>query len=328
MARRKRRSKKHTSGLLRLKFTFPTKNSTNPVTGGQQTQFIDIAQCLSAASRRFYRQGYAYNIAGFEIISDSDTGTGLCYVSCVPTTWSASGAWQKSFAMWNKMNQQALEIDPSIKPKFYDFKVYADGDHVDAQSAPGNSDGNAVPFEVGFPGTPMPGEWEYSKIMIPNEGAPGVTDQRCLHMVGVDNGTDSVSCIQGYSESRALPFEPDPATLNPSTGWMNRLFDLGDNLEDITNALETDNDELPYDQRYYPGGSTLAPYLQVMTEGVVTPTTIGSETWMNGGLAYCGLLRVDNYFDGASEDAGFNLVVYLQPGSYKGIDAIPMQDVN
>lgn len=319
MARRKRRS--HTSALTRLWFTSPT--ASNPL-APSSTMYIDIAQVLSACNRRFYRQGYCYNVVGFEIISDSNTGTGPVTIYRVPETWAASGAWEKSFAMWNKMNDQALDLDPSIKPKFHDFKIYMDTDHVDIQSAPGESDGNSFPYQQGLLSQ---GEWDYSKIQIPNNTGPGGTSEYVLHMTGA-NASTSKAMIQGYAESRSVPFSPDPVVQNPSTGWMNRLFDEGDNLTEITNVLEVDNDELPYNQLEYPGGDALAPYPDILSQGVVTSTTIGAITSLSGGLAPCGLLRIDNELTGDSDDSGFNVVLYLSRGQYKGYDAIPMQDVN
>lgn len=224
------------------------------------------------------------------------------------------------------MDDQALDIDPSIKPKFYDFKHYLDEAHMLKQSAPGESDGNILPLEGWFAG--QAAEWDYSKIQIPNDAAVGNTVQHVLHCVGPEVPGISMPMIQGYADSRSVPFSPDPELNNPSVGWMNQLFNVGDNLAEITNVLENDNDELPYDQDDYIGGAVVAPYAQVMSEAVVTSTTIGAETRMGGGLAYSGLLRVDNELTGDGSDSGFNFIVYLLPGSYKGIDAIPMQDVN
>ncbi len=326
MARRKaHRRNKHTSGMMRMKFQIPT--ASNPVVGST-TEFIDLAQSLSQSSRRFYRQGYCYRVVGVEIVSAANAGTGFVTVSTVPTTWVASGAWQKSFAAFNKMNDQVLENEPSIKPRFHDFKHYLDEDHVLKQSAPGESDGNLLPLEAFFTG--QSAEWDYSKIQIPNDAAVGNTVTHVLHMVGPEVGapTQSLPMIQGYADSRAVPQSPDPALNQPQNSWMNQLFDDGDNFQEITAVLSDDNDELPYDQDGYIGGATIAPYAQIMGEGLISATTVGGETWINGGMAYSGLLRIDNDLTGDQADSVVDVIVYLAPGDYKGIDAIPMQDVN
>ena len=134
-------------------------------------------------------------------------------------------------------------------------------------------------------------------------------------MCGPELPARSMPMIGGYEESRAVPQSPDPTLNNPSVGWMNQLFNDGDNLPEITNVLENDNDELPYDQLNYPGGAILAPYAQVASECVISATTIGKESYMNGCLAYGGLLKVSNSLSGNEADSGFNLIMYLALGS-------------
>jgi hypothetical protein len=61
----------------------------------------------------------------------------------LPDTWVMSNAWEKSFRAWQRMNKEALEEAPSTKPKFLDFKVYADDAHHevggDANLLPNNA---------------------------------------------------------------------------------------------------------------------------------------------------------------------------------------------
>jgi hypothetical protein len=97
------------------------------------SSFIDLSQCASIVNRRFYRQGLNWAVAGFRIHSASTT-TGTVNFYKIQSTWMASNAWMKGFALWNEMNEQVLDNQPSIKPRFHDFKIALDTDHLAAGS--------------------------------------------------------------------------------------------------------------------------------------------------------------------------------------------------
>ena len=50
-------------------------------------------------------------------------------ISKLPNTWTMSNSWRKSMEAWQKMNREALQETESVRPRFLDFKVYADADH-------------------------------------------------------------------------------------------------------------------------------------------------------------------------------------------------------
>ena len=63
---------------------------------------------------------------------------------------------------WMKMNAEALAETESVRPRFLDFKVYADAEHHQAGYV-----GNFLPISSVAPGAYLPGEWESSKASIP-----------------------------------------------------------------------------------------------------------------------------------------------------------------
>jgi hypothetical protein len=289
---------------------------TEETSGG--TYYCDLSQIASILNRRFYRQGINWAVAGFKLFSPS---TGFFTISKLPTNWVTMNAWTKAFNAWNRQQKEALAESggESAAAKFRDFKVFADVDHVTA--GVGN---NLLPLErINVPyQTAATGEWEMSQIVIPNAGAPGVTEERFLHMVGLNaNGTVSRGVIEGYADSRAYPQSPDPVSpdLDSANNWLARMFDVGDNMPEILDNATDKNDNLPYDQDEYPGGSTNLPYLQThdLCQLISYSSGVGNvgTQYLKGGQFPCGLIR----FDWEPETSGnFVLQIDLVPGDHRG----------
>ena len=123
-------------------FVFATAQSAP---GVPVTSYIDLSQVASLINRRFYRQGINWAVAGFKFQS---LQAGSVQISKLPNTWVLSNSWEKSFRSWSKMNRLALAESPSVRPKFLDFKVYADAQHhaagVPANLLPVSSGGIAA----------------------------------------------------------------------------------------------------------------------------------------------------------------------------------------
>ena len=124
---------------------------TPAVTGGTVGSFYcDLSQIACLVNRRFYRQGINWAVAGIKILT---TGTGTVQVEKLPNTWVMSNAWEKSMRTWSKMNTEALAETESIRPKFLDFKIYADAGHhaagYGANLLPYNAELPPVPFLAG-----------------------------------------------------------------------------------------------------------------------------------------------------------------------------------
>jgi hypothetical protein len=123
MARRKARSSgKLEPAVKTLIFSLPAGN-----------RFIDLSQVCSIVNRRFYRQGLNWAVSSLEVQAIPNPAelfaTGTVRISKIPDTWIASNAWEKGMRSWLKLQNEAVDELPSVKPKFLDFKVYADADH-------------------------------------------------------------------------------------------------------------------------------------------------------------------------------------------------------
>lgn len=330
MARRKSKARTLQPAVMKLNFRVPA-NSLR--------QYIDISECLSRVNRRFYRQGMNWAVANvrMSVLPAAAGAPTVAYVNSLPHTWSTANSWVKAYNAWKSQQDDAIAAmgGQSGVGAFRDFKIFADSDHV-AQTFANNLD----PYTLG-PGTiagPPPAglqtgttilpaeEWLHSQVVIPNDGAPGVTGEYSLHMVGA-SAANSKGIINGYEFSRSYPQSPDPATPQMSTSWLNRMHDVGDDNNEIIDNAEDRNDELPYDQNAYPGGGS--NFDQLECQGYVLNTsTVGVSTFNTGPFtAPCGLIRLDFNGQTASNEMGYYNIVTIElvPGKHRGYLAETME---
>jgi len=306
---------------------------------------IDTSQCASLVNRRFYRQGINWAVAGFKF---SSTSPGRINVSKLPNTWVMSNAWEKSFRTWTKMNNMAMEETESIRPKFLDFKVYADSLHHTA-----GYNANLLPISL-TSGNAVAGEWVSSKAVVPfGPASPGNTVEFEFVATGQNfpgispaTGHNAVSLIEGYAASRGLPYSPDPNTpadaddADGSTpeNWMAAIFNEGtDQDSEVIENLRTDNNEAPYPfsgdavgtpDTMYPGGANQLvglhwhDFSQIFSTSATTNVGI---TTAKGGNFPCGLIRID----WVPETPGAELVIQvdLVPGNHRGYLCEPMTEM-
>ena len=315
------------------------------LTGGgvaSATDYIDLSQIASVANRRFYRQGINWAIAGIKILTKADFN-GQVQFSKLPNTWVMSNAWEKSFRTWQKMNREALAEAESVRPKFLDFKVYADSTHHTAGFA-----ANLMPISYG--GIFAPGEWEASKIYIPDTTTPGTVDTRELIATGPNfpgagaSGFNAVSLIEGYAASRGLPYPEDPnapADADSASGvapqnWMAALFNEGTTQDSaVLDDMIGENNQAPYPfegdgtntDTQYPGGANQGTGLEVHDISFVSPTTIGGTSHVKGGNFPCGLIRIDTLNDAAASEQAVLLLIDMVPGNHRGYLCEPMTDM-
>ena len=337
MAKRKYSSKKRNKiepAVQTLYLSFPSTGA-----GATTINYCDLSQIASLVNRRFYRQGINWAVAGFKFITAQPApGTSLIgqiSVSKLPNTWVLANAWQKSMATWNRMNKESLEETPSVRPRFLDFKIYADRQHHVA-----GYDDNLLPSSFG--GVATAGEWEPSKIVVPDTtSATGGVNNFELIAVGAsyqgggDSGLNAVSLIEGYAASRGLPNVLDPnapddaADVNGVTpeNWMQALFNEGTNQADQVLAdMITENNIAPYPfendgvnaDTMYPGGANQLGGMQVHDITSYGATTIGGTTRIKGGNFPCGLIRFDHAVSAASEAHNLVLMIDLVPGTHRG----------
>jgi hypothetical protein len=321
------RTNKIEPSVLTMAFVLPA---------GVGVSTVDLSQCASLVNRRFYRQGINWAVAGFKVISPTGA-TGALTVAQLPNTWTMANSWEKGMRTWTKMNNEALAESESVRPRFLDFKIYADAAHHQLGYG-----ANLLPIDLNGL-VAAPGEWEPSKVVIPltDPAGPitiGETVSRELVAVGGNypgnspvTGLNALSLIEGYASSRALPNIADPNTpddaFDSSGGtpenWMQAIFNDGvEQSSEVIEDMITENNIAPYPfendgvnlDTMYPGGANQLATLQYHDSALISGTTIGGITRLKGGNFPCGLIRVSSNIDAANTV----LVIDLIPGSHRG----------
>lgn len=319
MARRKQIKARALQPAVMKMYFIADKNASQAI--------VSISHSASRLNRRFYRQGLNWAVKNVSVTTLAPTNPTLgsvAYVNTIPHTWTSANSWMKSYSLWKKQQDEALASTESVHTaaRFRDFKIsMEDGHTVGTDLSPVNMGPGRVvgpfPTHVVTSGPVLASaEWEASQIVIPNDGAPGVTNEYQVHMVGPDTGT-SKGIIQGYADSRDRPHSPDPDAPVISLSWMQEMFDVGDDSQQVTDNAQFHNNELPYDQDNYPGGDT--NLVQLETQGFqLNQSSIGRNTFNTGPFtAPCGLIRFD--FSGQAETNELNIIcVELVPGKSRG----------
>lgn len=297
--------------------------------GTPSTSYLDLSQCASILNRRFYRQGLNWAVRGFRFGFAGATGPNVA-VRVLPNTWPVGAAWHKAFAFWKKQQNEALDDSGSrdSKARFNDFKIFATKFHKTETIAKNLRPVSPGGFVVNTPYAL--GEWEKSSIVVPNDAVVGTTVEYALHMVGTtDLVNNSIGIIKEYGLSRNYPHSPDPDSADIPESFLNKMFNVGmDNEEVVDNAIGKNND-LPYDQEDYPDGDANpgTDGLPTHREISFTATTIGAHQNMEGCIAPCGLIEVShNWTKGTNEY--LTMQVLLVPGEHRGYLAEPMQEMN
>lgn len=353
MARKSEKRNQIEPSELTLRFNSPA------VAGGSSgTSYIDLSQVASLVNRRFYRQGLNWAVAGFKIFTPPTPAGGSIdasvIVSKLPNTWIMSNAWEKSMRTWLKMSNEALKENESARPRFMDFKIYADGTHHQAGSV-----ANLLPLAEG--GVATAGDWEYSTIHVPDSAKVDPTstgfdierevNEYDLVATGASypgpspvTGNDAVSLIEGYAASRALPNLADPNTpddMEDADGttpenWMTAIFNEG-LIQDseVLDDLRDQNNIAPYPfegapgvvDTQYPGGANQLSGLMLHDQTNISATTIGGNSFMKGGNFPCGLVKITHVNQAGSFTHGLSIQIDMVPGHHRGYLCEPMTDM-
>ncbi len=289
------------------------------------TSYVDLNLCASLLNRRAYKQqDTSWAVAQFELLG---AGTGEVVVGKLPETWVMENAYKKTLALWDKMNDQVLDTEPGIEGKYHDFKIYMDVDMaaetIQDQSNPTGriltplvgGVNTAADFSAGA--API-ADWDWSILTIPNDPASGTTSEYTIHALGAD-APGSKGIIAGYELSRARPASIDP-NVPTAQGWMNDLFDDGEQLEELRDNLDTQNDRAPYpvgaetgSSAFYPGGPNEFDGVQVHSFCSFTSTTVSNKNTIQGGMFNLGLIKFENL-----SGATVNTIIHLMPGKHRG----------
>jgi hypothetical protein len=309
--------------------------------GVNQTSYLDLSQIACLLNRRFYRQGINWAVSGMKIMSSQPASIS---VFKLPETWVMSNAWEKGFRVWQRLNNEAMSESESVRPRFLDFKVYADSEHHAAGFG-----ANLLPVSL-ITGNPIiAGEWESSKLVIPKTDGTDDVNSREFLAVGASypgpsaaTTLNAVSLIEGYAASRSLPAKEDPNTpadARDAAGtapenWMQATFNEGTEQDDaVLTDLTTENNIAPYPfegdgthiDTMYPNGANQFSGMQLHDTESITTTTIGGQTRIKGGMFPCGLVRIDHL----PTDVSANLVIQvdLVPGNHRGYLCEPMTEM-
>lgn len=147
-----------------------------------------------------------------------------CSVRTAGNSWSVQNAHVKGEALWHQMQALVLEDNPSIAGKWHDFKIQLDDGQSIARTLEARDGGGAV-----F----APGEWQYSKYVMPQHEVDPVTGQPLTAvelsatLIGPDTSTKR-SLVKAYQDSRAT-LNPDAPNVpaGMSTSFFNLLTDSG-----------------------------------------------------------------------------------------------------
>jgi hypothetical protein len=250
-----------------------------------------------------------------------------------------------------RMNNEALEEAPSVRPKFLDFKVYMDSMHhqlgVGANLIPLTADWHgAAPGS----GEYTVGEWDMSAYHVPDADLlPSQAREREIIWTGANypgaapvSGFDAVSLIEGYASSRGLPDILDPNApsdasdtdgANPQN-WIAALQNEGtQQVGDVLEDMIEENNQAPYPfendgvhvDTMYPGGANQAPGMEIHSIATVSATTVGGKTTIGGTNFQGGLIHITSDLEGSAQPV--LMQIHLVPGPARGYMTQPMQDV-
>ncbi len=342
----KRMKSKIQPSALKFNFLFQIKT----LDGSKETNYIDLSQVASIVNRRFYRQGLNWAVSGFKVLTQ-DGVTGQISINKLPNSWVMSNSWEKGFRHWMKMNKESLETSESARPKFLDFKIYANDDHHVKGYAANLMPHSAATLASGIQ-VATPGEWVHSTFHIPNTSVassdPQSNNPRSVIAVGANyqsvgaDGQYAVSLIEGYAASRALPDIVDPNvpgdadSVNQSLAqnWLAALDnDFDQQTGEVLADMISENNIAPYPfendgtatDTMYPGGANQLSSLEIHSQEFVTTTTIGGTTHLPGGNFPCGLVEIGTF--GFKTDDAIVLEVTMVPGSHRGYLAEPMTEM-
>jgi hypothetical protein len=320
MANKKRSITKAERSLV---FNVPSEANSE---GDGSLFYIDIARELSKANRKLFSQTRCYGIESVEFwFTGAPTATSiLVQAATASDNWVVNNAHVKGHALWKQMNDLVLLDNPSIKPKWQDFKVRLDGGHTAARQ---------LQCRDGADQYLLNGQWDYSTYVMPQHevdpatGLPLPADEVTAVLIGGDTATKR-SLVEAYALSRATVQPNDPSVpAGMSTSFFNLLTDSGSQEPELADVIEDENDQPPYDQAVYPGQLTNANI--PMDQGVAVATIGSPMGYMGAFTAPCGLIRFkcsafDANGDAESNNAAMIMKVNLLIGKYKGIASVPM----
>ncbi len=334
----------------------PCERTIEIIIPAENNSVIDIFQCLSIQNRKAFRQCNELGIQTVEVYGTDPAASGHIDVHRLPNTWVLVNSVVKARAEWlEQQNELLAELDSwDTRAKYRDFKMYYNQYHRTGVA----HDGTPVPriLPGGFldlaaaqaidAGARI--EWEYSQVQLPNYGGTAGNSQDChLHAIGPDNMLNSASVVVAYAESRARPHPADPSVVAEAGssalegGLYTEMEDLGEIAEPLQDEIRFRNDSPPYviggtnsTHEFYPGGANNPEMTSASDPGVLV-----DRLFLRGGTAlasdqtgpfsaHLGLLWFNNAYKAADVTTAVTARIVVMPGSYHGVMARDMKDVN
>lgn len=309
-----------------------------------EVTIVDTADMLSQLNRRAYRQGMEYAYDRLEMFQNQSQSAAELTVYRLPQTWVSANTWVKAFSVWRHQRMEAMDDSDSwsMEAAYADFKIYYNESHYSGTTPGGTNVNNAQPIECFTASAALAidpesrTEWQYANFQIPY-----ATSAAAQHggMLGPDV-SDYRGLIHNYALSRARVNPEDPSIVDAtgagqfSGGLFNQMRASPTALtEDIIENIQSRNDSPPYvvggvDSafEFYLGGSQnpITDYVGTRVDRLIcTSSSILTSDSTAPFTAYLGLLYI--YMEG---DDNVECQLTCSPGSYKGVAARVMQDVN
>lgn len=318
------------------------------VSGGQ---ILDVMQALAMQNRKMYRQCMEVGIETVEVYGSDNTGSGYVDVHRIPSTWVTANAIVKARAKWLEQQNEILEETDgwSARAKYRDFKIYYNAKHADGTLPSLYPDGYLSLPDAQAIDSGAQYDWDHSDVILPNfGGTPGNTVEMPLTAIGEDDGGNSSSVVVAYAESRARPHPIDPSVVAEAGssylegGLYTEMEDLGEQAEPLQDNIRFENSSPPYiiggvdsQFEFYPGGgNNPAPAAPGRLQGTLQDRLLlrsgtALATDQTGPFsAYLGLLHFTNAFFVGEVLTPLMVRVKVMAGTYNGIAARDMGDVN
>lgn len=308
--------------------------------------YLDINHDLAMLNRRGFRQGTEIYVT-VELFGNKNAANAAeVSIFRAPRTWVVANAWVMAFKNWKEQQKENTDDSSGIgtEGKFNDFKIFLDDDmQAGTTLVPSN-----VPVEslaVAIDPDAL-SDWDYSQFVVPNDGGvAGNTVEYYGHLLGPDIAT-SKGLVHAYAEARPRPQPADPSIVSTTGvdegGLYADMEDVGEIIDEVLTNVRFENNAAPYvvgglnsTEEFYPGGENeasaigsgfdaTANHWLVCEDSLIVRAgaTVSTDVTAPFGVI-CGLLRLYNNGDDIHQ-----IKVRVMPGPHKGINALPMQDVN
>lgn len=295
---------------------------------GADDHYIDLARDLSRFNRRLYRQGMLYHIANITI-HDSQGNANVKF-GIAPNTWPTHAAWTLAFTHWKKQRAMLLEDSQTSSPKWSDFKVYINKEHVRDSDwgRPKDDDGNGIDNA----------EWDYADISFNREGsrydnyAIGLLGEHSDSTISDESSADDtsydgyISMIEMLQEVRKYPIDGQKdVDRDDSIAFGMNLYDPAA-VEDIIDQIYDEGDLPPYPLDFVGSNSNPDDDTGVFVVRHANVASTYSPIAQVGGFPVpCGLMQIKTV-NGHSSENTIGVLIELAPGPYLGVAATPMGD--